>query len=362
VAAQVAAACLVAWIAWRARVALLPFAFALALAYLLAPPVATLERRRLPAWLAVLVVYAGAAMVVAVLVGVALPTLVREGRHLLAAYPTYTRAARAGASAFWRSYNRMPLPAPLRVEASALLVDVGNGIRAAARASLHALAAGVPVVASAVVAPFLAYYMLRDRIRLWAAFWRHIPPRRRHGVASLLGELDAAVGGFVRGQLLVAAVVGALAFVTALAFRLPYPLFIAAVAAATDIIPYVGPLLGAVPAVAFALLRSPVEGLWVLAAFLAIHELEGTVVSPYLLGNQVGLHPLAVFGAILVGGDLFGFVGLLVAVPALAAVRIVGRYAFAQLRGWAGIDGPADAGRAVARRRPRAFPTPRPVR
>ena len=365
--ARAALALAVLCVLWRARTALLPFLFALVLAYLLSPAVSALERRRLAPWLSVLVVYAAVALILAAVATEAVPVLVREGQHIVAGYPSYTRAARVGAGAFWRAYQRVPLPAPVRAEANRLIADVAVGIRYAARGTLRVLAAGVPVLAAMVVAPFLAYYMLRDRVRLWAGFWRLFPPRRRPRVAALLSELDLAVGGFLRGQILVALVVGALALLVAVLFRLPYPLFIALLAAVTDIIPYVGPLLGALPAVAFAVLRSPVEGLWVLLAFLAIHELEGTVVSPYLLGTQVGLHPLLVFGAILVGGDLFGLAGMLLAVPALAAAIVLVRYALEEVRAWAEGRAPEPAAplpvRAVARSRPGAFNRrPRPVR
>lgn len=315
----------------------------------------------------VLVVYVVAAVVLAIVVSEAVPVLVREGQELIAGSPAYTRAAERGASAFWQAYDHLPLPAPVRTEANRLIGDVGAGMRMAARSTLRALAGGVPVLAALVVAPFLAYYMLRDRVRLWTRFWRLVPARRRPRVAGLLADLDMAVGGFVRGQVLVALVVGVLAFAVTLIFRLPYGLFIAVLAAVTDVIPYIGPLLGAIPAVAFALVRSPLEGLWVFLAFLAIHEIEGTVVSPYLLAQQVGMHPLLVFAAILVGGELFGFVGLLLAVPSLAAAIVLVRFVLEEVRAYAD-ERPAVAPgrvplRAMRRSRPGAFHrSARPVR
>jgi predicted PurR-regulated permease PerM len=335
----------------------LPFAFAFALAYLLAPAVDFLERRRLPPGAAVLAVYAALFAALFALAAALGPTLVREGHRLLANYPAYERAGREGLGSAWRTYRSLPLPPAVRAESDRLLAEVGGGIRWAARASVRGLAATVPVAAAAAVSPVLAYYVLRDRHRLAAAFWRRVPVGRRAAVARLLRELDVAVGGFVRGQLLVAGAVGGMALGLALAFRLPYPVFIAAVAAVTDIIPYVGPLLGAVPAVAFALVRSPVLAAWVLAAFLAVHEVEGAVLSPYLLGGQVGMHPLLVVGAVLVAGDLFGFAGALLAVPGLASARIVARYLLAEAARWAreGERRPSVRAKAGSRRRAGAF-------
>lgn len=334
-AAQAAVAVLVGYVLWRARAALLPFAFAGLIAYLLAPAVAMLERRRLPPWLCVLLVYVALALLVATVVAEVAPNLGSEGRRLLRDYPTYARAARHGLALLWQSYRGLPLPAPVRAESDRALVQAGDAVRLGVRATVAALAHGLPVVAAFFLSPFLAYYILRDRDRLAGAVWRHVPEGRRRRVAAMLSELDQAVGGFLRGQLLVALAVGVMALVVTLLFGLPFPLFVAVTAAVTDLIPYVGPLLGALPAVAFALMRSPLEALWVLAAFLAIHQLEGLVLSPNLVGSQVGLHPLVVFGALLVGGDLFGLGGVLLAVPALAAARIVVRYGLGELRRWA---------------------------
>ena len=353
-AAHVAVAAALAVILWRARAALLPFVFAALIAYLLAPAVALLERRRLRPWLCVLLVYAALALVVGALAAEVAPDLAAEGRHLLGAYPAYDAAARRGLADMWRTYHGLPLPAPLRAETDRAIALGGNGLRLAARATVAGLAHGLPVLAALVISPFLAYYILRDRERLARAFWRRVPPGRRGRVGRVLAELDGAVGGFMRGQLLVALAVGLMAFVVTALFGLPFPLFVALVAAVTDLIPYVGPLLGALPAVAFALLRSPLEALWVLLAFLAIHQFEGIVLSPNLVGSQVGLHPLVVFGALLVGGDLFGLPGVLLAVPALAAGRILVGYGLEELAAW------ADRGPVRARRRVRARLSPLP--
>jgi predicted PurR-regulated permease PerM len=246
------------------------------------------------------------------------------------------RAAERGLAAVERTYRGLALPPPVRAESDRAVARAGAALTGAVRGTLKNLEQGLPVLGAVVLSPFLAYYLLRDRRRLAAAFWHRVPDEARPRVARTLADLDAAVGGFLRGQILVAVLVGVMALGVSLAFRLPYPLFIALVAATTDLIPYVGPLLGAVPAVAVALLRSPPAALWVLGAFLAIHQFEGLVLSPNLVGARVGLHPLVVFGALLVGGELFGVAGVLVGVPVLAAVRILVRFGLGELRRWAG--------------------------
>lgn len=296
---------------------------------------AVLERRRLPPWLCVLLVYAALCLAVAAVVAEVTPNVMSEGRHLVHAYPTYAHAAQRGIDRLWQTYRGLPLPAPVRAESDRTLSQAGQAVRVAVRSLVSGMAAGLPILAALLLSPFLAYYILRDREHLAAAFWRLVPVSRHRRVGILLVNLDRAVGGFLRGQLVVALVVGLMALLVTFLFGLPYPLFVALVAAVTDLVPYVGPLLGALPAVLFALLRSPLEALWVLAAFLAIHQLEGIVLSPNLVGAQVGLHPLVVVGALLVGGDLFGLPGVLLAVPALAAARLLVRFGLGELGRWA---------------------------
>ena len=319
---------------WRVRIILLPFVFALALAYLLAPAVRFWERRRVPTWLAILLVYAALALGVAMISWWLVPQLVAEGRQLLAVLPLFEKRLDRLAALFFMHYRRLALPHVLRSQADALIAAVDAFIADLLRRALTGVAGSLPVLASLLMSPFLAYYVLRDRRRFAKEVWRVVPRRGRRRVYLLVHDLDRAVGGFIRGQIVVSLCIGVMALLVSLAFRLPFPLFIAFVAALTDIIPYLGPLLGALPAVTFALLRSPVEAVWVLAIFLAMHEFEGVVLSPWILGNEVGMHPLAVFLAILAGGDLFGFLGMLLAVPATAALAILASFAYRELSAW----------------------------
>ena len=98
--------------------------------------------------------------------------------------------------------------------------------------------------------------------------------------------------------------------------KVRYALFIGFIAGLFDIIPYFGPIIGFIPAAAFALLRSPISVLWVLAIFVLANQLESSIIAPKIIGDRVGLHPLAVIFAVLVGGELLGITGMLVAVPA----------------------------------------------
>jgi len=104
---------------------------------------------------------------------------------------------------------------------------------------------------------------------------------------------------------------------------IPYALFIGFIAGLFDIIPYFGPVLGFLPAAALALAKSPLTVFWVLVLFVAANQIENAIISPKLIGDRVGLHPLVVIFAVFVGADLMGILGMLLAIPVAAIIRVL---------------------------------------
>ncbi|MCY0885010.1 MAG: AI-2E family transporter, partial [Firmicutes bacterium] len=220
---------------------LLPFGFALVLAYLLEPAVAALAGWGLPRGAAVSLVYvlAGAGLAAGLFYG--LPVLSREGIRLLALVPRYLGEGEAWWDAALARVHQAPLPQGLH---QALLHGVSE-LEGRIAASLGRLVWGaiglLPGLASLVLAPVLAFFLLKDRDRIRERFWALVPAPWHAAVYKLLLDLDRALGGFVRGQLLVAAAVGLLALAWLWALGIPFAPLIAVLAAVTDIVPYLGP-------------------------------------------------------------------------------------------------------------------------
>lgn len=141
---------------------------------------------------------------------------------------------------------------------------------------------------------------------------------------GLLADIDGVIGGFIRGQLIVALFVGVLITLALLFLRVPYAYLFGLLAFFGDLIPYVGAVLAFLPAFLSALLTNGwVNALLVAVAFLAIYEVEGHLIAPIVVGRQVRLSAFAVIVAILIGGELAGLFGVLVAVPVAGAIRVV---------------------------------------
>jgi predicted PurR-regulated permease PerM len=175
-----------------------------------------------------------------------------------------------------------------------------------------------------ILTPIFAFYLLVDLPHLKQVADGLIPTAARPEVLVLARRMNAAVGGFFRGQLVVALIVGTLASIGLLIIGLPFWLLIGMVAGFFNMIPLIGPYIGGVPALVIALTtREPITALWVVLIMVAVQQIDNHFISPLVMHRVVKLHPVLVMLALLLGGTLGGFFGLLVAVPTAAILKIL---------------------------------------
>ena len=183
------------------------------------------------------------------------------------------------------------------------------------------------LIFSLILILVVSIYMLLDTPRLHRLLDRRFPPAP--GSLPLLTRMEHAVAGYVKGQLLVSLIIGASAgvgmWILGVTGALPgadgYALLFGGWAGITELVPYLGPWLGAIPAGIYAIVVHPVALIWVTLLYLFIHQIEGHVVIPKVMGSALRLHPLLVIFGLLAGGEIYGFPGVLVALPLLAAAR-----------------------------------------
>src|SRR6266545_3282332 len=185
------------------------------------------------------------------------------------------------------------------------------------------------LVFSLVLILVVSIYMLLDMGRLKAGLDRRFPPRP--GQSGLVIRMERAVAGYVRGQLLLSAIIGSSAGVGLWLLGTlgwapgadKYAVLFGAWVAVTELIPYLGPWLGGAAPVVYELFVHPISALWVFLLFLAIHQIEGHIVVPKVMGSALRLHPLLVIFGLLAGGELYGLPGVFVALPLLAVMRAI---------------------------------------
>jgi predicted PurR-regulated permease PerM len=174
-----------------------------------------------------------------------------------------------------------------------------------------------------VTVPFLLFYMLKDGHRIPNAAVRFLPRDYRDEGKVLLKETGKTLTDYIQGQLIVALCVGTLSYIGYLIIDLPYALILALAVAVTNIIPYVGPILGAAPAFIVALFHTPLTALLVVVVALVAQQVESNVISPLVIGKSLDTHPATIIIILLTAANLAGILGMILAVPVYAVVKTI---------------------------------------
>ncbi|MGB7861555.1 MAG: AI-2E family transporter [Acidimicrobiia bacterium] len=317
-------------IAEQIRVIWLPVVFAAGLVFLLEPVVKTFERIRMPRVVAVILAFVVlVALIIAALALVA-PTIREQAVELAQTLPQlYVDVID------WlrETGSRFGLDVDQYLSQQAIedwLNDPGNqetiqqivfGFGAGAGQVIRGV---TEVVAIIGLAPVLALYVLIDLKRFKENALNQTPPKYQEEVAYVGGEVGGALGSFVRGQLLVAVIVGILSSIGMYLIDLPFWLIIGLLAGFLNLIPFLGPIVGGALAVLVALLNGdPWQGVWAVVIFVVIQQVDNHVITPMIQRTRVNLSPLVIVLALVVGGSVAGLLGVLVAVPLTAAIRIL---------------------------------------
>jgi predicted PurR-regulated permease PerM len=295
-------------------------------AYLIYPLVRRLNRD-LPLMWSVLIVYVGILLVGVLGVFLLAPPLVDEFQRLGMQIPTFVHQTQAQLT---NPTNPLLLRIPdnARVYLASLPAQFGNLVQTygfdAAQKTLTLVLSTFSLIAAAIIVPVLAAYMLLDAENVKRHVMGLLPPKHHAKTERLIDDLDNVVGGFIRGQLIDGAIVGAMIFVMLLATHTPYALLIGCAAAVLNFIPYAGAVVGFVPSVLLALVTNgPVSALIVAGLFAVIQQIDGNIVAPRVLKENVGLSPLYIILSILIGSELFGLVGTFLSVPVAAMLRVL---------------------------------------
>ncbi len=318
-----AAALLVAFFLWRVRGGLYPFFIALFLAYVLNPAVDYLEGKGLRRVWAIACVYVLLFAGVFVAGSRLIPLLVRELESFGQELPQMTAKGQELIDSLQWRYQHSALPHSLRAALDSGLVSLQAAVQAFAAAAVAAIIGLLTHFIGLAISPVLAFYLLHDWHELGEAILRTLPARWRHETVLVLRDVDKVLAGVIRGQVTVAVIVGVLVSCGLYLLGVRYALIIGILAGALDVIPYFGAFIGATPAVTVALLTSPWLALKVALLFFVIHQTEGTIIGPKILGDNVGLHPLAVIFFLFVGEELGGLVGMLLGVPVAAVGKVL---------------------------------------
>ncbi len=316
---------IVAWLGSKVTVIFPPLVLAGAIVFILNPFVSALNRHGVPRSVGAGIAYLAFFGIATLLVILAIPAVQDQADDFADRWPEVQDRIET-----WIDDRAADLEGtPLEFEREELIerfntdtdIDIGESVNRVTEIGFQVL----EILLIFILAPIFAFYLLVDLPHIRRVTEGLIPPAARHDVILVSRRVNHALGGFFRGQLVVALIVGIMSSIALWLIDLPFWLIIGMIAGFFNLIPLIGPWVGGVPAVIIALTtRDPLTAVWAALALLIVQQIDNHFVSPLVMKRAVKLHPVVVMVVLLLGGSLFGFFGLLIAVPVTAAIKIIG--------------------------------------
>lgn len=316
-------------------------------AYVIDPLVNYLQKRGIKRTYGVFIVYISAILIFGILIVSVIPKTLQEINNLLLNLPyiveTITKSFQDFSTQISQNYH-IDLSKMLQSSVTSTndlshsqVVQQGNAndaitklitnFQVSALDKLRTVATRLYSVVSTLVRIVLvlifSFYFSVDKENFMNMIRRNIPKKFRGDIFYLSKKIDTSLQQFIRGRLLMALFVGFLTMIYLLVLRVDFAIVIGMITCVADIIPYIGPFLGFMPAVLFAFMDSPMKAFWVAAMFIFIQWLENNILAPKLIGNSTGLNPLVILISIIIGGGIFGVWGMVVSVPIAAILFIL---------------------------------------
>ena len=344
-AVLVAAAAVAGLVLWMARDSIRPFILGLLFVYLLDPLVRRLVRRGVRRVFAIVIVYVVGISAILAFLDLTLTPLVNEMIRFVEDFPKLAAQLDEQLRRLGEIYQRLEIPLQVRQWIDSVIASIGQGGTGGGGgvdfSFLLPLITGAGSLIGAVFAYFIlpvwVAYILKDKATLVEQFDRALPETWRFDTWAVIKTVERDFGQWVRGQLILGLVVGVATFVGLMLLSQLFPIFgryavlLSVIAGLLELVPIIGPIISAIPAVLLAATDSPAAILAALALYFLVQQVENTVLVPNIQGNAVQLHPAVVVFAIIIGGSLAGLLGAILALPMTAAARDVVKYLFRRL-------------------------------
>ncbi|MED5017990.1 AI-2E family transporter [Paenibacillus chibensis] len=295
--------------------------------YLLNPIVDFLEKHKVGRIQSILMLYVLIIGIVAVLLTLVIPVVREQIMDLVSNFPAYSEMVREQFEHLMGSklvnqfqdsisFDPQEVVKTISQRASTFLNKTWTGIGGFVGNLIE-------VVLSIVTVPFILFYLLKDGKKLPGFILGFVPTRLRGETHRVMREMNHQISSYIRGQIIVSFCIGALLFVGYIIIGLKYSLILAVIAAFTSVVPYLGPAIAITPALIVALVTSPIMLLKMVIVWTVVQLIEGKFISPQVMGKTLKIHPITIIFVILTSGNLFGIVGILLAVPGYAVLKVV---------------------------------------
>ncbi len=307
---------------------LLPFILAVLLAYLINPLIEELMERGQPRLGALIFVFGVLIALLSFIFIKLFPAIINELDVLAHRLPEYIGKIKRLIFEINQNYERIELPKTLTTVLDKVIRRFEEITLEFIERTSRVILSILSRVLSLIMAPILSFYILKDLESIKCSLWELVPKKRRRSIKLLLGRINIALFGFFKGQLIISLAVGILSVIGLYFLKIKFYLLIGILVGIFNIIPYFGPLLGALPAMIMASFRSNKLVFLVVLLFFIIQQIEGNIIAPKIMGKEVGLHPIVIIFSLLAGGELLGIIGMLIAIPIAAIIKEIMKYIF----------------------------------
>lgn len=304
-----------------------PFVISLVVAYLLNPLVTYLQKKRINKIISILIVFL---IIILIVVGIFmtfipklsfdLSVLGEDIPFIINAIVDFVNDLKNGTLVF------IPIDVSAFIDLDAELANLADIIKQYIASFSSKVIASTGKLVNIIMIPIITFYFLKDKEEFLSSISDALPIKVKRHIYNLTKDIDIVIGGFIRGQLTIALFVGILTGIGCKVIGIPYTITIGVIAGLTNIIPYFGPWLGGIMPIVLALTTNPILALWVLIWIIIVQQIESNFLSPQIMSQSVGLHPITVMFSILLFGNIFGILGMIIGVPIVGATKVLVKY------------------------------------
>ncbi|GGJ22840.1 UPF0118 membrane protein YubA [Paenibacillus hunanensis] len=325
------------------KTVILPIILSGILFYLFNPLVDFLERHKVKRIYSIILLYILIIGVLVLIISLVIPVIKSQILELIGNIPTLYDQATVQIQKWLGSDVFLQIQQSLNVNPQELLKTLsarGEALFSSGFSGFASTFSGIggflgtltEVILSIVTVPFILFYLLKDGKNLPSYILQFIPVNLRGQTSEVMSEMNNKISSYIRGQIIVSFCIGILLYIGYNIIGLDYALVLAIIASFTSIVPYLGPAIAITPALVVALVTSPVMLLKMIVVWTVVQLIEGKLISPQIMGKSLKVHPITIIFVILTAGNLFGVVGILLAVPGYAVLKVVITHLFEWLK------------------------------
>ncbi|WP_431801801.1 AI-2E family transporter [Halobacillus andaensis] len=310
----------------------LPVLFTVVVYYLLRPFIVLLERLGIKRVWGILVTIALVAGLITLLVFLIIPFLERQFISLSKELPEYLIEMAGSVDNWLRNSILANYYNDLFEDLEGTLSQVSDNFSSYAGNTVEGITNFISTVTNVIVAivtlPFILFYLLKDGEKFPNMILKVFPPKVRPELSSVFKGIDHQLSAYIQGQIIVSFCIGVMMYIGFLIIGLDYALLLAAIASVTSVVPYLGPMIAIIPALIIAIVTSPFMLLKLALVWTVVQLLEGKFISPQIMGKRLHVHPVTIIFVLLTAGHLFGVIGVIVAIPGYAIIKVIVTHLF----------------------------------